>query len=122
VRHRLLILFAAVALASCAAPPTRTEAQLLGEWRYADSSQLCQYSFSADGTFRGYVSVQHRRVSEFTGRWAVRDNLLLYEYTGDALGKIPAGSRDQDRLLAVAADHFEIQAADGSRRRYERIK
>lgn len=96
--------------------------RLTGEWRYADATQSCQYVFTADGTFRGSVVLAGKKVSQFTGRWRVDGDRLMYLYTGDALGRIPAGATDADKLLAVASDHFEIQAADGTRRTYRRIQ
>lgn len=118
-----------VAVQSSPAPPNAPALKhspavvdLVGEWRYSDPVQSCQYVFARDGSFRGTVTLRGRKVSEFAGRWTLRDNHLMYEYTSDALGSIPAGSKDQDKLLSVAADHFEIEAADGSRRRYQRVK
>lgn len=84
--------------------------------------QKCQYVFARDGTFHGEVAIGGRTVSQFRGIWNVSDMRLLYRYTGDALGKIPAGATDEDKLLAVSDDAFVIEAGDGSQRRYERVK
>jgi hypothetical protein len=66
------------------------------------------------------VTNQGKLVSKFTGKWSVQGMDLLYVYASDAFGHIPAGATDRDRLLEVQKDSFLIQAADGSRRRYER--
>ncbi|MFL6584386.1 MAG: hypothetical protein ACJ8KU_07690 [Chthoniobacterales bacterium] len=110
-------------LASCVSPAGgHARRQLIGEWRYADRVQRCQYRFAPDDTFAGEVAYRGKRVSQFAGRWSVRGDKLLYRYTSDALGRIAPGSTDSDRLLAVAENYFEIEAADGSRRRYERVR
>jgi hypothetical protein len=106
---------------SCASSSGTTSRGLTGEWRYADATQSCQYTFTADGNFRGSVALAGKKVSQFTGRWRIEGNRLMYLYTGDALGRSPVGATDEDKLVAVAPDHFEIEAADGSHRTYRRI-
>jgi hypothetical protein len=95
--------------------------RLVGDWRYADQIQSCQYSFKSDGSFTGSVKQRKKLVSKFTGRWSITDQTLHYRYLSDVLGSIPAGATDQDQLLEVKRDHFLIQAANGERRRYVRI-
>lgn len=94
---------------------------LVGEWRYADQTQSCHYAFKEDGTFTGEVIYRTRLISKFKGRWTVNGNALLYTYLSDALGRIPAGATDRDKLLGIQKDSFLIEAADGSRRRYLRV-
>ena len=108
------------ALASCASLESRAKSTLVGEWHYQDKIQACHYSFHKDGTFSGEVRFKGRVVSKFAGKWAIRGDRLLYLYTKDILGRIPPGATDSDQLLKVENDAFVIQAADGSRRRYER--
>lgn len=60
-------------------------------------------------------------ISDFTGKWFLANSSIFYEYTGDTKGSIPAGTKDRDRLLEIAKDHFVIRAADGSERRYVRV-
>jgi len=109
-------------LASCASFPSASRNSLVGEWRYADDIQSCHYAFKKDGNFTGEVSHRARIVSRFRGRWAVKGDVLFYNYISDAFGRIPAGARDQDKLLSVKSDSFLIEAADGNRRRYLRIR
>ena len=109
-------------LASCASLPSAKRDSLAGEWRYADNVQSCRDHFRKDGRFTGEVKVRAKLVSKFTGTWAVEGDRLLYTYLGDELGRIPAGATDRDRLLNVEKDSFLIEAADGSRRRYMRIR
>ena len=109
-------------LASCPSVPFSTRNLVVGEWRYADNTQSCRYAFQKDGSFTGEVIYRGRLVSKFSGRWAVKDDVLLYNYISDALGRIPAGAIDRDKLLSVQRDSFLIEAADGSRRRYLRIR
>ena len=109
-------------LAACAHLPSNAGNSLVGEWRYADSVQSCRYHFKSDGRFTGEVRNRAKLVSKFTGTWAVRGDRLLYTYLSDELDRIPAGAKDRDKLLSVEKDSFLIQAADGNRRRYLRIR
>ena len=107
-------------MTSCVSFESRAKSTLAGEWHYRDNTQACHYAFHRDGTFSGDVTLKTRTVSRFAGKWTVRGDRLLYLYTEDAFGRIPAGATDSDRLLRVEKDAFVIEAADGSRRRYER--
>lgn len=109
-------------LVACASfdSPDRAR-QLVGNWRYRDEVQSCQYSFKSDGSFTGEVKLRKKLISNFKGRWSVLGQTLLYSYMSDALGRIPAGATDRDRLLEIKKDFFLIQAANGDRRRYVRI-
>jgi hypothetical protein len=113
------LLFAAACTNLESSSPAR---QLVGNWRYSDQIQSCQYSFKSDGSFTGSVKQRGKLVSEFTGRWSVTGQTLHYRYLSDALGSIPAGAIDQDRLLEVKKEYFAIQAANGERRRYLRVR
>jgi hypothetical protein len=109
-------------LASCASPPSVRRDSLVGEWRYADDIHSCRYHFKRDGRFTGEVTSRAKLVSKFTGTWAVQGDRLLYTYISDELGRIPAGATDRDKLLSLQRDSFLIEAADGNRRRYLRIR
>ena len=109
-------------MASCAALQPTTQSKLAGEWRYTDKTQSCHYVFKRDGSFNGEVTYHQKLISKFTGRWSVQDDTLLYTYASDALNRIPAGAIDRDKLLMVQKDFFTIEAADGSKRRYSRIR
>ena len=108
-------------MASCAGVQTNNRNSLVGEWRYADQTQSCRYAFKEDGSFTGEVVYRKKLISKFRGRWAVSGNALLYTYLSDALGRIPAGATDRDKLIGIQTDSFLIEAADGSRRRYQRV-
>lgn len=115
---------ALISLLSIAACTTLTgpgpDKRLVGNWRYADRTQSCQYSFKSDGSFTGEVRMRSKLVSEFRGRWSVKGQTLHYRYLSDALGRIPAGATDQDQLLEIGKDSFLIRAANGAERRYVR--
>ncbi|PZR76036.1 MAG: hypothetical protein DLM73_03660 [Chthoniobacterales bacterium] len=115
---RALIFFL---MASCASLPS-TRNSLVGEWRYADKVQSCHYVFKNDGLFTGDVIYQGKLLFKFTGRWSVEGKALLYTYINDAMGRIPPGATDRDQLLSVKKDLFVIEAKDGSRRQYSRMK
>jgi hypothetical protein len=109
-------------MASCAALQPTIQSKLAGEWRYADRIQSCHYVFKRDGSFYGEVTYRRKLISKFTGRWSVQADALFYRYTSDALDRIPAGAIDRDKLLTVQKDFFTIEAADGSKRKYSRIR
>ena len=117
-----LLLLALFLLGSCATAPKDPSIALAGEWLYKDPAQSCRYVFKKDGTFSGEVSQQGEALSRFTGKWTVQGDTLLYEYTGDELGRIEPGTRDRDKLLSTAPGEFVIEASDGSRRTYRRIR
>jgi len=118
----VLTLISLLLIASCASVEWRCRSSLIGDWKYADELQICQYSFRNDGSFVGEVRYRSRLVSKFTGRWALKGGALRYAYISDAFGRIPAGTTDRDRLLEVKKDSFLIEAANGDRRRYFRTK
>lgn len=107
--------------ASCATPGKPANAKLIGRWRATNQSQTAEYTFANDSSFSGSVRMGGTTISKFTGKWSLANGAIAYEYTGDTLGRIPPGTKDQDRLLEVADAYFVIEAADGSHRRYERV-
>jgi len=109
-------------LTSCAGLPSMSQSSLVGEWRYEDKNQSCHYVFKSDGTFKGEVIYHAKLISKFSGRWSVAGAALHYNYIHDALGRIPAGTVDQDKLLTVRKEFFVIEAADGNQRKYLRIR
>ncbi|MEY2572330.1 MAG: hypothetical protein QOJ87_543 [Verrucomicrobiota bacterium] len=116
-----LAVFSLFAIASCASVERGTRSELVGHWRYVDSSQSCDYSFKDDGSFTGAVKHQKKVVSKFTGRWSVKNGALLYTYMSDEFDRIPAGATDRDQLVEVTKDSFLIEATNGERRRYLRV-
>ncbi|MEY2562876.1 MAG: hypothetical protein QOH88_1069 [Verrucomicrobiota bacterium] len=121
-RMKALFALTLCLLASCAAVRPATQSTLAGEWRYRDKIQSCHYVFNQDGSFHGEVIYHGKLVSKFTGRWSVQGDALRYNYLTDALHRIPPGSIDRDKLLTVQKDSFAIEAADGSRRTYSRVR
>jgi hypothetical protein len=119
---KIALVLISFVVASCSSLPSDKHASLVGEWRYADNAQSCRYDFKRDGTFTGEVHLQTKLVSKFRGTWTVQDKFLLYRYLADELGRIPAGTTDRDKLLNIGNQAFLIEAADGSRRRYIRIR
>ncbi|MEY2537732.1 MAG: hypothetical protein QOG67_1472 [Verrucomicrobiota bacterium] len=121
LRMKAVLVLLSFLVASCASQQIRGRTSLVGDWRYADATQSCHYSFKKDGTFTGEVTYRTRVISKFSGNWAVNGDVLLYTYVSDVLGRIPAGATDRDKLLEVKKNSFLINAADGSRRRYLRL-
>ena len=122
VKNSILCGFVAILLVSCATVSLSFHDRLVGEWRYADQVMTCQYVLSPDGRFHGETTFQGRPLSKFTGRWSVEGETLFYRYTSDKLKRIPAGTIDQDKLIKVEKDTITIEVADGSRRRYVRVR
>lgn len=120
MKTALVLLFGLV-LSGCATPERQNRAAFVGNWLYADKVQSCRYSFAADGSFHGEVTRRGETISRFAGRWTHKEGALLYTYVSDAFGRIPAGATDRDQVLKVNRASFLIQAANGARRRYQRI-
>jgi hypothetical protein len=119
---KIALLLISCLLTACTNLPSEGRNSLVGEWRYADNIQSCRYHFKGDGRFTGEVRLRAKLVSKFTGTWAVQGDHLLYSYISDELRQIPAGATDRDKLLSVEKASFLIEAADGSRRRYSRLR
>jgi hypothetical protein len=119
---KAVLALAVLWLTSCASAPSRPPSALVGEWHYEDKNQSCHYVFRRDGTFKGEVVYHAKLISKFVGRWSVAGDALHYTYLRDALGSIPAGAMDRDKLLSVQKAFFVIQAADGNRRKYLRVR
>ena len=110
-------------VASCASVGEKTESKLIGRWHSVDRmGHTAELSFLGNGTFSGSVSGGDNRslISQFTGRWLLRDGVILYQYTSDKTGRIRVGTKDRDKLLRIGRDYFVIEAADGSVRKYVR--
>ena len=120
MRKRICILYLLLA-ASCATVIRPAASELVGKWQYADEMQTCRFIFRGNGTFGGNTTAGGVLLSQFRGRWTLQANNILYEYTNDAVGRIPTGTKDRDTLVAITKDYFVIEAADGSRRKYVRV-
>lgn len=113
---------ASLLMISCATVHPNPAKILVGEWRYADQIQACHYVFTPDHTFKGEVVYRGRIISKFKGRWSIEGDALHYTYLSDELGRIPVGATDRDKLLNVEPGSFVIEALDGKRRKYVRIR
>ena len=111
----------ALLLASCASVERTRQNKLVGKWRTTSARATVDYTFVKDGTFSGRVTSAGRIVANFTGKWSLTSDEILYEYITDSAGSIAPGTRDRDKLLTIAPDHFVIEARDGSRRKYLRV-
>jgi len=118
---QVVLAFTTLALISCATGNSPAKNKLAGKWRSAQGPQAAEYVFAPDGTFRGRVTAGSSVLSDFTGKWSLREGVLFYEYTGDRLGRIPTGTLDQDKIIAIAQDFYLIEARDGSKRKYVRV-
>lgn len=129
-RHRLVLrslltiplALSVLLIVSCASVGADPASKLVGRWRSESGVQTAEYSFAANGSFTGTVAISTAVVADFTGKWSLKEGAILYEYTRDKMGFIPAGTKDRDKLLSIAPDHFMIEAADGSRRKYVRAE
>jgi hypothetical protein len=119
---KTILTFGALLVASCASVGEQTESKLIGRWHSIDQrGHTAELSFLGNGTFSGSVSGDDGSlISQFTGRWLLRDGAILYQYTSDKTGRIRVGTKDRDKLLRIERDYFVIEAADGSVRKYVR--
>ena len=78
--------------------------------------------FGADGEFSGRVVREGAPVFTYSGKWTLKDADLDYVYTKSSLASIPSGTHDHDRLVELTKDYYVIEALDGSRRKYSRVK
>ena len=121
ITGKAVLTLLAFAMFSCATATPDPRAQLVGKWRSTGGDRTAEYNFAGDGTFTGSVRSGGALLAKFTGRWSWRAGAIAYEYLSDATGNIPAGTRDQDRLVTIAPGEYVIEAADGSRRTYRRV-
>jgi hypothetical protein len=120
MKTTLLLLLCLVA--PIVSPREITSKQLIGHWRWADTSRSIDYVFLDDGTFTGSATQEGTIIAEFTGNWSLERDLLNYEYTSDSSGRAPVGAKDQDKLLEVTTDYYVIQTRTGAKRKYVRVK
>ena len=95
--------------------------RLIGHWRHVNEDKIGEIIFNHDGTYSGHVAHKGAVVWEFAGKWSVEGKILSYEYTRSSCENIPAGTKDQDKLLELAQDYYRVEAADGKRRTYWRV-
>ena len=100
--------------------PKGESQKLLGRWRSTDDQHVAEYTFLANGTFTGFVASDDTVLSQFTGKWVLRNGSIQYEYKSDRKGQIRPGTKDRDKLVQLKQDHFVIQSADGHVRKYVR--
>jgi len=96
-------------------------AQLVGHWRTAGPHLGCDITYAADGTFSGRIELDGAVISTFAGKWSLNGDKLDYTYTKSSPQNAPLG-KDRDRLIEATKNYFVIEASDGSRRKYSRVK
>lgn len=97
--------------------------ELAGTWKRVNSEYglTVNLTFKADGTYTGNVEVGGKANGSFSGKWAVKEGMLLYEYTQSTDPNIPAGTKDEDRIIEINKDSYIIESALG-RETYYRVK
>ena len=114
----LLLLLCCVA-ASCFAGPTKE--QLIGHWRYIGEHQTCDYTFLNDGTFTGNLVEDGKIVLQYSGKWSLDGDKLLYEFIKCSPEVIATGTTDQDRITDVTPEYYIVETRYYSRRQYSRV-
>lgn len=117
MKRALLILL----MTSVAAGAQPKPAQLVGRWRSSDAHLSCEITFAADGTFSGHIDLDREVVSTFAGKWSLSGDKLEYTYTRSSPQNAPLG-HDRDRLIELTKGYYVIEANDGSRRKYLRVR
>ena len=88
-----------------------TPSQLVGRWRSVDAVHrlATNITFRQDGTYTGSVEVEGKANGSFSGKWALKDGILHYEYTASSDKHIPVGTKDQDRIIELTKDRYTIE-------------
>jgi len=107
---------------SLASADSSNRDRLIGHWRHVNEEKIADIIFNRDGTYSGHVAHKGAVVWEFAGKWSVAGKVLTCEYTRSSCENIPAGTRDQDKLLELAKNYYLIEAMDGMRRTYSRVE
>jgi hypothetical protein len=56
------------------------------------------------------------------GTWEQVGDRINYTYLWSPQLPAIAGKKDEDILIVLTAEYFEVQAKDGTRRRYDRVR
>ena len=104
--------------------PGFTADKLVGRWRHIDRLRnlASNLTFRKDGTYTGHVEVNGKANGSFSGNWKLEGGTLYFEYTASSDKIIPAGSKDQDKLIELARDHYTIENTLGLREIYIRVE
>jgi hypothetical protein len=99
-----------------------TPSQLVGRWRHVDAMRrlATDITFRQDGTYTGGVEVEGKAKGSFSGKWALKEGILHYEYTASSDKHIPVGAKDQDRIIELTKDRYTIENTLGLRETYVR--
>ncbi|HEV3409657.1 MAG TPA: hypothetical protein VG095_05150, partial [Chthoniobacterales bacterium] len=81
-----------------------------------------EYTFMEDGTFHGSVGRKGQVVWAFSGKWSLDGDTINYEFSKSSLERVPDGTTDRDKLVEITKDAYVIEARDGKRRTYSRVK
>ena len=89
---RALIIIIAASVAFPLFADTPRAVQLVGHWRYTNSSakRIDDITFAADGTYTGRVTQDGKLLGEFAGKWAVEGSTLSYHYTRSSYRRFPS--------------------------------
>lgn len=97
--------------------------ELVGTWKRVnrDFDLTVNLTFKADGTYSGSVELGGKANGSFSGKWAIKEGRLHYEYTESTDPNLPAGAKDEDRIIEIKEDSYIIENALG-RETYLRVK
>jgi hypothetical protein len=70
----------------------------------------------------GNVEVDGRANGSFSGKWTLKDGRLNYEYLASSDKNIPAGTKDQDKVIELTRQYYTIENTLGLRETYVRIE
>ena len=124
----LLALSVLPTLLSAAETDAELKSRMIGtwlsnfEWKNADDPEFWvtlrgQDTYGADGQVRG-TNVSRRgsmeeRV-EYSGRWDIKEGVLVVEVTEANGGYSQAGTITRDRIIRIDASTLTLEAADGN--------
>ncbi len=124
----LLVLSMLPTLLSAAETDAELKTRMVGtwlstfEWKNADDPEFWvtlrgQDTYGVDGQVRG-MSISRRgsmeeRV-EYSGRWDIKDGVLVVEVTEASGGYSQAGTITRDRIIRMDASTLTLEAVDGN--------
>lgn len=109
-----------IGLMSACSGSSKEGGGLIGDWIRAEDSLSCVNSFHRDGTFSGHCFDNGLETWVFSGDWSVHGDVLRYQYKESSLDRVPAGTEDTDKIIAVAPDYYIVEGGDGVQRKYRR--
>ena len=93
--------------------PAFEENLLPGCWVSQSEGATTTYEIFSDGTFAGTAETQEVGQMNFSGRWAIRGEVLIWDVWESDFPITPEDNGD-DKVLLLSGDELHLKDADGS--------